>query len=278
MSLRFWPGITQAVVGFSLVAVSLEAYSTYVNSIPVLASPLSYLEYLGYSVLILILVGAVVGVLGLRQLLHALRTGVPSPPTMLLIIAEVFGEKRYKRVMAAVTLIYGVFFAVVSGIIVYRPMENFAQEYLAQIPSAVIAVCCGGVGLIPVLTVFLTTHLGLLIVPANVLILTVVSALVGLNATLIVCQYHNRPRSPSGRWLLGLGAVTGLFTACPTCAGIFFSAIVIGLGSSALVILPITQLYFVLGTVLLLIGGVYLSTRVLGQVFLGRCEVEPKRR
>jgi hypothetical protein len=263
----------KALVGFSIVAVSLLAYSTYVNSIPVFFAPISsLLEDLGYLVLILTFAGVSFVILGLRQFLSGLRTGSGSAPATLLVIAQVFSERRYKRIMAVVTVIYGAFFAVVSGIIVYRPMENFAQEYLAQIPSAVIAVCCGGVGLVPVLTIFLTNHLGLLIVPANILILAIVSALVGLNATLMVCEYHNRPRSASGRWLLGLGAFTGLFTACPTCAGLFFSAIVTGLGSSALVFLPSTQLFFVVGTVLVLIGGVYLSTRVLGQAILGRCE------
>lgn len=269
--------MAKAVLGFSIVAVSLQAYSTYVNSIPIFVAPISSpLEYLGYLVLVLTFVGVSFVILGVRQLLGELRAGKGSAPATLLVIAQVFGERRYNRVMAAVTLIYGAFFAVVSGIVVYRPMENFAQEYLAQIPSAVIAVCCGGAGFVPVLTVFLTDHIGLLIIPANILILVIVSALVGINATLIVCEYHHRPHSSSRRWLLGLGAVTGLFTACPTCAGLFFSSIVAGLGSSALVILPSTQLFFVVGTILVLIGGVYLSTRVLGQAFLGHCELEPK--
>lgn len=276
MRFRLMPGMTSIILGFSIVVGSLQAYSTYVNSIPIFAAPTSnLLEFLGYSVIILTLVGIAFAVLGLQQFLHTLRARDGSAPTMLLIIANVLGEQRYKRVMLAVTLVYGIFFAFVSGIVVYRPLENFAQEYLAQIPSAVLAVCCGGVGLVPALTIFLTDHIGLLIIPANVLMLAVVSALVGLNATLVVCEYRNRPRGPSGRWLLGLGAVTGLFTACPTCAGLFFSAIVVGLGSSALVLLQTTQLFFVVGTILVLIGGVYLSTRFLEQAILGRCERPP---
>jgi hypothetical protein len=265
--------MAKAVLGFSIIAISLQAYSAYVSSIPIFVGPMSYqLEYLGYTVIILMLIGLLVGAFGLRQFLGELPTDNRPAPAMLLIIARVFAEGRYKRIMVAVTLIYGAFFAVVSGIVVYRPMENFAREYFAQIPSAVIAVCCGGAGLVPVLTVFLTEHIGLLIIPANILILVIVSALVGLNASLIVCEYDNRPRSGSRRWVLGVGAVTGLFTACPTCAGLFFSSIVMGLGSSALVILPSTQLYFVVGTILVLVGGVYLSTRVLGQTILRRCE------
>jgi hypothetical protein len=269
---RYWPGSGKAIVGLLVIAIPLQAYSAYVNSIPTFVTPaLSLLEYLGYLVLTLTLLGIFLVAFGLRQLLRELRADSGSVPATLLVIRQVLSEGRYKRIMAAVAVLYGIFFAVVSGILVYRPTENFAQEYLIQIPSAVLAVCCGSAGLVPVLTVFLTNNLGLLVIPANILILAMVSALVGLNATLIACEYHNRPRGASGRWLLGLGAFTGLFTACPTCAGLFFSAIVVGLGSSALVVLPSTQLYFVIGTILVLIGGLYLSTRMLGEAVLGHC-------
>lgn len=271
-----WPGLGEAILGLLLIALPLQTYSVYVNSIPAFSnSSLSLLEPLAYLVLTSTLSGILVVVLGIRRLLNVLRLGSVSGLATLLTVAKVLSEERYKRIMVAATLLYGLFFAVVSGTVVYRPMENFAQEYLIQAPSAVIAVCCGNTGLIPVLTVFLTNQLGLLVIPANILILAAVSALVGLNATLIVCECHNRPRGASG--LLGLGAFTGLFTACPTCAGFFFSALVVGLGSSALVILPSTQLYFVVGTILVLIGGVYLSARMLGQAVLDHCEREQRR-
>lgn len=165
--------------------------------------------------------------------------------------------------MFAVTVIYGAVSAILSGMVVYRPLENFAVEYFVQIPSVIIAVCCGTPGFIPVLTVFFTIHLGLLLIPADILILVIVSALVGLNATLILCQYDNRRRSLSGRWLLGLGASCGLFTACPTCAGLLLSAFVLGLSPGVLLLLLGLQLFFVLGTMLALILGVALSVRVL---------------
>lgn len=272
MELPYSHGLGEIVLGLLMIGFPLQTYSLYVNSIPAFSnSSLSLLEALAYLILACTLLGMLVVVLGIRHLLSELHTRTPTEPAALRTIATVLSEKKYKRIMIAATLLYGIFFAVVSGTVVYRPTENFAQEYFIQAPSAVMAVCCGSTGLIPVLTVFLTNQLGLLVIPANTLILAAVSALVGLNATLIVCEYRNRPRGASGRWLLGVGAFTGLFTACPTCAGLFFSAFVVGLGSSALVVLPSTQLYFVLGTVLLLIGGLYLSARVLGQGMGVRC-------
>jgi len=275
LRLDYWPGLGEAILGLLLIALPLQTYSVYVNSIPAFSNlSLSSFETLAYLVLTSTLSGILVVVFGTRRLLNELHLGNVSGPATLLAIAKVLNQEKYKRIMIAATLLYGLFFAIVSGTVVYRPMENFAQEYLIQAPSAVIAVCCGSIGLIPVLTVFLTNQVGLLVIPANILILAAVSVLVGLNATLIVCEYHNRPRGASGRWLLGLGAFTGLFTACPTCAGLFFSALAVGLGSSALIIVPSTQPYFVVGTILVLIGGAYLSTRMLGPVVLGSCERE----
>jgi hypothetical protein len=272
-----WRGLGEAVAGLLIIAVPLQTYSMYVNSIPIFFSlNLSLLEDVGYLALVFTLLGLFLTALGIRQLFKELQPNSRSTPVTLRVISEVFNKSEYRRIMAMATLVYGLFFAFVTGIVVYRPMENFAQEYFTQIPSAFLAVCCGSAGLVPVLTVFVTNHLGLLIIPANILILAAVSALVGLNATLTVCEYHNRPRDKSGRWLLGLGAFTGLFAACPTCAGLFFSTIVVALGASALVILPATQIYFVMGTILLLIAGVYFSTRALRQALLGQCASEPK--
>jgi hypothetical protein len=276
---HYWRGIGEVIVGLLVIAVPLQGYAMYVNSIPTFFSlDLSLLEYIGYLALVLTLLGLLFVALGLRQILNELRSSNRSTLVTFLVISKVLSKEVYRRIMAAATLLYGLLFAVVTGIVVYRPMENFAQEYFTQIPSAALAVCCGSAGLVPVLTVFVTNHLGLLIIPANILILTAVSVLVGLNATLTVCEYHNRPRDASSRWLLGLGAITGLFTACPTCAGLFFSTIIVALGSTALVILPSTQIYFVAGTVLLLTAGVYFSARVLGQAVLGQCFSECKTR
>ena len=264
MGLRAWAGVAEILVGFSIVVVPLAAYSGYVNSIPILdVRTAQQLEYVAYSVILLMFLGVSLGVFGLQRFLIASRTVTPTLPKTLVVIARMFDQRRYRRIMFAVILIYGVIFAFLSGIIVYSPLENFASEYLVRIPSVIVAVCCGGVGFVPVLTVFLTNHLGLLLIPADILILIIVSGLVGLNATMLVCQYDNRPRALSGRWLFGVGAACGLFTACPTCAGLFLSALVIGLGPSVLVLLSGLQLFFVLGTVFALILGVVLSARVI---------------
>jgi hypothetical protein len=236
----------------------------YVNSIPILnVQSAQQLEFLAYSMFLFMLVGILFAILGLRQFLNAFRRTDHSTHRTLRAAARMFERKRYRRVMAAVTLTYGAVFAFISGMIVFSPLESFRGEYQVVIPSAVVAVCCGSAGLTPVLTIFLTDHLGVLLIPMDVVLVVLVSGLVGLNATLILCQYDNRPRSGLGRWLLGVGAACGLFTACPTCAGLLLSSVILGLGASAIAVLSSMQLFFVLGSALALVLGAVLSARML---------------
>ena len=256
-------GLPELVLGTSAVIIPLVAYSIYVNSIPVLDAPTAHqLEFLAYSVFALTLVGISSAVIGLRELVRASRKADYNAQHVLRALARMFEQKRYGRMMLVVSLMYGAVFAFLSGMIVYSPLESFGSEYSVRIPSAVVAVCCGTAGFIPVMTVFLTDHLGLLLIPTDVVLVVLVSGLVGLNVTLILGQYDNRPRSNSGRWLLGVGAACGLFTACPTCAGLLLSTVILGLGSTALVVLSGMQLDLVLGTVLALIAGTVLNAEM----------------
>ena len=238
-------------------------YTTYVDSIPILdVRTASQLEGIAYLVVALTLVGIVFAAFGVSTLLRSNRTD-PTTQRTLAIIGRVLDDAKYRSVMATATFAYGVVFAFVSGIIVYRPSENFSAEYLVSIPSTIVAVCCGAPGFVPVLTVYLTNHLGLLIIPTDVVILVLVSSLVGVNVTLIIRQYENRPRRRSGRWFLGVGAACGLFTACPTCAGLLLSTTILSVGSSAVILLSGMQPFFILVTVLALALGTVLSARTL---------------
>lgn len=261
--MRIPPGTREALAGSLVVILPLTAYSVFVNSIPVLDVPTAnQLEGLAYLVVALTLAGMGFAAFGVRRCLHSYRTDSNTPRTVA-VIGRMLDHAKYRSVMAITTLVYGIVFAFVSGIIVYRPLENFGAEYLVSIPSTVVAVCCGTPGFVPVLTIYMTNHLGLLLIPADFAILVLVSALVGLNLTLILCQYENRPQGHSARWFLGVGAACGLFTACPTCAGLLLSATMLSVGSSAMILLSGLQPFFILATVLALGIGTVLSARTL---------------
>ena len=75
----------------------------------------------------------------------------------------------------------------------------------------------------PKIIVYLTEHVGLQIIPINLMLQVIVSYLVGLNAAIAVNAYTI---SKKGRSMSTVGAATGLFIACPTCAGTFLSVFV----------------------------------------------------
>jgi hypothetical protein len=130
------------------------------------------------------------------------------------------------------------FFSFTSGIIVYQPEVMFSYHYDAVIPSAHINTCCREPGYMPEIIVYITEHVGLQIIPINLLLVVMVTYLVGLNTSLAVSAFSIAKRSGG---LIGVGATTGLFIACPTCVSTFF-AIFIGSSSVVAFTVLLTQL------------------------------------
>jgi hypothetical protein len=90
----------------------------------------------------------------------------------------------------------------------------------------------------PKIIIYLTDHVGLQIIPINLVLQVIVSYLVGLNAAIAVSAYSI---SKKGRGASSIGAAAGLFIACPTCAGTFLS-IFIGTASGIALSIALTQL------------------------------------
>lgn len=136
------------------------------------------------------------------------------------------------KIMAAAAMGYGIFFAFLSQILVVRPDVSFTENGIA-VPSVEVIPCCGAPGYMPMLTAYVTDHLLVLVIPANVVLAAVVSVMVGFNVALSVYAYRlqRAVQATTTKTSLvgGIGAATGLFVGCPTCAGSMVSAI-LGLG------------------------------------------------
>ena len=157
---------------------------------------------------------------------------------ILSIIAITTYNSKSRKIFVAVFITYGIFFSLVSGTLVYQPEVNFVTHYGATIPSGFIAPCCDGPGYMPKIIIYLTEHVGLQIIPINMTLQIIVSYLVALNASIAVNAYTI---SKKGRSMSSVGAATGLFIACPTCAGTFLS-IFIGTASGIGLSVMLTQL------------------------------------
>ena len=188
------------------------------------------------------------------------------------IIALTTWNKRSQKIFAGTFIGYGIFFSLVSGTLVYQPEVNFAIHYGAEIPSAFVAPCCDTFGYMPKILVYITEHVGLQIIPINLVLQVIVSYLVGLNAAIAINAYAI---SRKGRGISTIGAAAGLFIACPTCAGTFLS-IFVGTASGIALSLALVQLqtFFIAISIPVLLVTPYIMAKKLRNAD-GSCKIQP---
>lgn len=193
---------------------------------------------------------------------------------MLSIIATATLNKKSRRIFILTFIGYGIFFSLTSGMLVYQPEVEFSYHYNAIVPSAHITPCCGEPGYMPKIIVYFTEHVGLQIVPINLVLQIVVSYLVGLNTSLAVSAFTFFKK---GSGISSLGATTGLFIACPTCVGAF-SSIFIGSASAVAFTVAISQMQtlFILFTIPILLTTPFIMARKL-KLQDKNCKTESKQ-
>jgi len=190
------------------------------------------------------------------------------------IIALTTWNSKSRKIFIATFIGYGIFFSLVSGTLVYQPDVSFSYHYGATIPSGFVAPCCDGPGYMPKIIIYLTEHVGLQIIPINLVLQIVVSYLVGLNAAIAISAYTI---SKKGRGMSTIGAATGLFIACPTCAGTFLS-IFIGTASGIALSIALTQMQtiFIAISIPILLVTPYVMAKKL-QNADGSCKIDPTK-
>ncbi len=190
------------------------------------------------------------------------------------IIALVTWSSKSRKIFLSTFVGYGIFFALISGTLVYQPEINFVTHYGAVVPSGFIAPCCDEPGYMPKIIVYITEHIGLQIIPINLVLQIIVSYLVGLNVSIAVTAYSI---SKKGGGISTIGAATGLFIACPTCAGTFLS-IFIGTASGIALSVALSQMQtFLIGvSIPILIVTPYLMAKKLRNSD-GSCKINFER-
>ena len=222
------------ISGLVLVGILFIWYDRYQDPGALTPQAIATIQWLAH--MFYLLLAACLGMVALGMyLFHKNAVGGSG---LVGIIAEATWSRRSRRIFAVVFATYGVFFSLASGTLVYQPQVDFAVHYGAQIPSAFIAPCCGDPGYMPTIIVYLTNHVGLQVLPLNLVLQVTVSYLVGLNAALAAVAYAASRRV---RGAGVVGALTGLFVACPTCAGTA-SSIFIGTASGIALSIALAQL------------------------------------
>ncbi|WP_415280650.1 hypothetical protein [Candidatus Nitrososphaera sp. FF02] len=215
--------------GLFSLAIAFIIYSRLSGTSGEAALQASQLTNIAYGVLAITAASLAASMYGAYTVFRAEQARQAGLGSLFSFITGAFSDGRYWRIMIIAAIGYGVFFAFLSQILVYRPDVSFTERGIT-VPSYELIPCCGVPGYMPMFTAYFTDHFLLLVIPFNVILASAVSVMVGFNVALSVYAYRLR-RAVQGRTSLvgGLGAATGLFVGCPTCAGSMLSA-VLGLG------------------------------------------------
>ncbi len=230
------PGVRVIAVGLASIAILFALYARYATDASMIApdalEPLQRMAHAFYALLLAALACVAWGMYTFHRAMA--RDGTNGA---LARIALVTWARRPRMVFVITLVVYGTFFSLTSGTLVHQPDVSFSYHYGAQIPSIEVAPCCDVPGYMPKAIIYVTDNVGLQVIPVNLVLQVAVSYLVALNMSIAsVALSASRAR----RSVSGVGAITGLFVACPTCAGSVASA-VLGTASGITLAVALSQ-------------------------------------
>ena len=244
------------ILGFISIIVLFIIYARFENP-GITPDAISSIERLSVAFYILLVIAFGTIGLGLRR--YQRKSAATGNQTAISMICNSTISKNSMKVFIITFVIYGLFFSMTSGILVYQPEVIFSYHYGAEIPSAHITPCCGPLGYMPKIVAYLTEHIGIQVIPINLVLQVTVSYLLATNTALAVNAISITKKSGG---LGSIGAATGLFIACPTCIGSFLSLFV-GATSAVAFTIAVTELQtlFIAITVPILILTPFIISR-----------------
>jgi hypothetical protein len=168
--------------------------------------------------------------------------------SLMFYITAAFLDNKYWKVMAIFAIIYGIFFGFLSQIFIYRYDISFSEQGIT-VPSVNVIPCCNMPGYVPMLTVFPTDHFLIMIIPINIILAVIVSVMVGFNISLTLYAFNLEKAQNTKRVssVGSVGAISGLFVGCPTCAGSLFSMLLgYSVGTTMAVLAPFQTLFILI--------------------------------
>src|SRR5918992_1347456 len=190
----------------------------------------------------------------------------PTNNSLISYITRAFSDRNYWKITIVAAISYGIFFGFLSQILVYRADVSFTERGI-EVPSLDLIPCCAAPGYMPMVTLYLTDHFLILIIPLNVILATIVSLLVGFNVALSIFAFRLKKSLLQTKTSLaaGIGATSGLFVGCPTCAGSLISALlgigVVGAGGASASVLAPFQTVFIAASIPALVVAPFLTAR-----------------
>jgi len=259
---------------FSMAFIFL-AYSTVTSSEHPQIMP-QKLYGLAQLVIILTVICPFFFVYGLYLVVKFSIVATPNNPSLLSSAARIFKKRNYFKLLIISSILYGLFFAYLSRILIYIPTEVSLDDTI-NFPSFALTLCCGSPGYFPMATIRLTENLSVLLIPLNLILAVSVSLLVGFNIVLNVHAFQ-LARSQARRKLSAvssMGAFSGLFIGCPTCAGALFSVLLgFGTGTAVSILAPFQTLFILISLPVLVLTSILLIRNVRNNE---RCESKDRQ-
>ena len=256
------------ILGFVTIGIMFVIYGRYQDPGLLTPSAIDSIIRIAYGFYILLIASFGAIAFGMYRY-HRGKVENPGKDLSTIISITTWNSKS-RKIFVATFIGYGIFFSLASGTLVYQPEVDFSYHYGAEIPSGFIAPCCDKPGYMPQIIVYLTEHIGLNVIPVNLVLQIIVSYLVGLNTAIAVSAYTI---SKKGRGASSIGAITGLFIACPTCAGTFLS-VFIGTASGIALSIALAQLqtFFIAISIPILLITPYIMAKKLRNTD-GSCKI-----
>ncbi len=246
-------GVIITTIGILALLLTFIIYDRYANSYILLREEsISILDMLSKLTYIMLVITLPLIALGIYRMLRGRSIIIDS-------VFNIITRREYINIFIISFVSYGLFYSVITGLLVYKTDIKFSEAYNVNIPSFRMIYCCNSLGYMPIFVGYITEHLGIFIIPINLLLLLIITTLVSTNLTISFFIYKNNKRP---NIISGLGAVIGLFTACPTCAGILFQ-ILLGLTStiSIAILAPLQSLFIAISIPILLFTPFFMLKR-----------------
>lgn len=259
------------ILGFVAVVIVFLLYSRYQNPEIITPEAFDSVQRIAYGFYVILL--ACLGAITYGLYIFHREKVERNEKDLFTIIAITTWNLKSRKIFLVTFVGYGIFFALASGTLVYQPQINFKTDLNQEVPGGFVAPCCDETpGYMPKIVYNITEHIGLQIIPINFVLQVVVSYLVGLNMALAVSAYTI---SKKGRGASSIGAVAGLFIACPTCTGTFLSVFV-GTASGIALTIALTQLQtlFIAISIPVLVITPFIMAKKLRNSD-GSCKIEP---
>ena len=237
-------GFRMALIGLVSLVLAFLIYSRLTSPTGQTTMIMPELKNLAYTILAITFMSLGSIGYGVYRILIAEHRGAIRGSSRY-FIGLILLDNQYRRIMLISSIMYGVVFGFLSQIFIYNNSISFFEQGIT-VPSVNVVPCCNIPGYVPMLSVYLTDHFLVLVIPINIILAITVSVLVGFNVTLSFLTFKNARISKNKIPLIqSIGLTGGLFVGCPTCAGSIFSALLGISAGTSIAVLALFQTFFI---------------------------------